>query len=291
MGMEAKLEPTPPPVRFSVLQISANDSPTVLNLKGFGERMTVLKGAAGGAVGGTGMMLGEVIMDPQTIILLPIMVPAVAIAGAASAPSNAEWEAMVASQNRATREIARLSALIDSMDKGADLERRIAQRIKAVPDFSSTCISIRGQRRRCPASDGAAKLRIELDNEVSPYLGSGRLLRGNKNQKIEAYFFNATARVRLDLAPPQEDRCYTFEVTDSFAPGELGGVFTREAVEEAVGRRYQDLATILALTLFELPGLKAENQKSLLEQRKSDLWREQRIYPPPAKKCAAQSQG
>ncbi len=188
MGMEAKLEPTPPPVRFSVLQISANDSPTVLNLKGFGERMTVLKGAAGGAVGGTGMMLGEVIMDPQTIILLPIMVPAVAIAGAASAPSNAEWEAMVASQNRATREIARLSALIDSMDKGADLERRIAQRIKAVPDFSSTCISIRGQRRRCPASDGAAKLRIELDNEVSPYLGPGRLFRGNKNQKIEAYF-------------------------------------------------------------------------------------------------------
>ena len=28
------------------MQISANDSPTVLNLKGFGERMTVLEGAA-----------------------------------------------------------------------------------------------------------------------------------------------------------------------------------------------------------------------------------------------------
>lgn len=95
-----------------------------------------------------------------------------------------------------------------------------------------------------------------------------------------------TATIRLDLAPPQEDRCYTFSATNSFAPGDLGDTFTRDVVEEAVDRRYQDLATTLVLTLFELPGLETKDQKTLIELRKSELWRAQLISPPPAIKCA-----
>lgn len=85
--------------------------------------------------------------------------------------------------------IARLGALIEGMDKDGDLERRIAKRVKAVTYLSSTCFKTGGQDGRCPESDPTAKLRIELDNVIMPFLGhTGGLLKGNRHQIVKAFF-------------------------------------------------------------------------------------------------------
>lgn len=215
------------------------------------------------------------------------MIPAGAVIGAASAPTDEEWAETVAYYRRAAATVGRLSAIVDGIDKDGALEKLIARRFDAVASLAGTCVRTRRQGAGCPVSAATPKLKMQLENRTTPYrFEEGGFLTGKKKRTVERYIVSAMVNVQLDMPQPQEDRCYRFSFGSWFTPQDLAGPIARSDVAPVLTEELRQVAALLVLTLFELPGVKGKDRIALLEDRQKELGREFPIIPQRAGKCA-----